>query len=166
MSNTAQEYLVRSTLKAVKSIEDALLGLPEDKRNWSPGGEARTALDMVAECALMNEATIDLLTTKVFDESFDFAEYNRVRAELTQDWPTLQARLHESAARVTETIRAVPDSDLSIEVPMPWGTSTIEGICGYPYWNMSYHEGQITQIQMILAVPSVDNEVNTVSDKP
>ncbi len=151
MSNTSQEYLVRVTLKAVKSLETALLSLPEDRRNWSPGGEARTALDMVAECTLMNEATITLLKTKVFATSFDFAEYDRKRTELCENWSILQTRLHESTAHVTEAIRAVPDADLTIVVPMPWGENTIEDIAGYPYWNMSYHEGQINYIASLLS---------------
>lgn len=153
MPNTAQEYIARITVKAVSSLETALLHLPEEKRNWSPGGNARTALDMVAECAIMSDATITLLQTKVFDQSFDFTEYNRKRAELAQDWPTLQAQLHDSAARVAEAIRAIPDEDLTVVVTMPWGTNTIEDIAGYPYWNMSYHEGQINYIGSLLEEP-------------
>lgn len=66
MPNTLQEYLARVTQKTAADIEAALLKLPEERRNWSPGGEARTAADMVAECAILNGTTADAIINRAY----------------------------------------------------------------------------------------------------
>ncbi|GAB4467339.1 MAG: hypothetical protein OHK0029_39230 [Armatimonadaceae bacterium] len=146
MSHTLQEFLASAAVTAAADLKTALLRLPDDRRKWSAMENARTALDQVAECALMNEATIDLITTHVFDVAFNVDEYNRERHELMQDLDSLLARLEDSAVRVAAAIRTVPEEDLSVEIPMPWGPMTLTKIIAYPYWNMTYHEGQINYI--------------------
>jgi hypothetical protein len=39
---------------------------------------------------------------------------------------------------------------LSIEFPSPWGSLSIEQTIAYPYWNMSYHLGQLNYIASML----------------
>ena len=148
--NTLQIFLAASALKAAADLETALLRLPADKRHWSAGGTARSALDMAAELALLNGTTAQTIAEHRFPANFDFALYARDKTELAHDWPALKTLLEENTSRVAEVIRAVPDEDLEIEVQMPWGAMTLTQLMSYPGWNASYHEGQINFIASML----------------
>jgi len=150
MPHTLQEFLALAVQKAAADLETALLRLPEDKRNWRPAEQSRTALDQVAECAILNGSTVDLIETRVFSADFDYAEFTRAKDELSQDWDALRSLLHENTSRVVAAIRALPDADLDIQVNMPWGPMTLAQVIAYPYWNMTYHEGQINYIASML----------------
>lgn len=52
MPGHLQRFLSQAGEKAAGDLEAALRRLPEDKWAWSAGGNARTAIDQVAECAL------------------------------------------------------------------------------------------------------------------
>ncbi len=71
-------------------------------------------------------------------------------ATLAQNWESLRALLQTNTDRVIAAIRAVPGDALNDEVAMPWGTQTMAQIIAYPYWNMTYHEGQINYIASLL----------------
>ena len=149
MPGTLQEYLAKATPEIAKELEDAFLRIPEDKRGWSPMGTARTALDLIAECAILNDIS-DMVATHKFPEDFDFAKFGRAKAELAKDWNALRAQLHKSTSRAVDAIRTVPDGDLGIEIPMPWGPVTVAQMISYPYWNMSYHTGQLNYLASML----------------
>ena len=146
MPNTLQEFFATAATRAAADLEAALLRLPEDKRNVSPMGDARTPADLVAEVAILNGTTADLLTSRHFPENYDFAAFGQAKKDLAQDGEKLKSMLTENTARVTEVIRAIPDEDLGIEITMPWGPMTLTQIASYPYWNASYHEGQINYV--------------------
>ena len=147
---TMQEYLADAVHKAAADLDAALLRLPEDKRTWTSSLTARNALDQVAECAILNGTTADVIANRAFPEKYDFAAFGRAKAELSLDHDALQSLLKENTAKISAVIRAVPDEDLKVEVAMPWGNMTLEQIIAYPLWNMSYHEGQINYIASIL----------------
>lgn len=150
MPATIQGFLAAATEKASEDLVAALLRLPEDKRAWSPDEKARTALDQVIECALLNGYTADLLQSRRW--AADAMEvFQRDKAALTaQDWETLHARLQENTARVAAVIRAVPDDALAEDIAMPWRTQTVAEIMAYCHWNMTYHLGQINYIASLL----------------
>ena len=150
MSNTLQSFLAIATAKAMEDLIKVHLGLPEDKRNWSPMGKARTSVDMLAECAVMNDVTIGMIKSRAFPADFDMPMYQKSIADLCTDWTTLEAALRKNTENAIAAIHTVADADLSIEIPMPWGIYTLAQVVAYPYWNMSYHEGQITYIGSML----------------
>ena len=149
MSNL-QDFLANGAVKAAQDLEAALLRLPEDKRNWSAGGTARSAIDMVAEVALLNGDTANMIASRSGLVNLDLEELNRRMDELAGDWPALKARLDQSTARVAQAIREVPDEELTREITMPWGPMAMTEIMAYPYWNAKYHEGQINFIASML----------------
>ena len=148
--STLQNFLADSTVQAAQDLEAALLRLPEDKRNWSAGGDARTALGMAAEVALLNGDTAEMIESRRGLADFDLESLRRRIAALCEDWPRLKATLDENTARAAAAMRALPDEDLKIEVPMPWGPMTMPEVMSYPYWNAKYHEGQINFIASML----------------
>ena len=94
----------------------------------------------------MNGMTVELIKTKQFPASFDWAAYGQRRDALIQNESEMWTLLHENTASFISALEEVPAEDLDIEVAMPWGKMTIAQILAYPYWNMSYHEGQINYI--------------------
>ncbi len=150
--NTLQHFFAEATTQAAVDLETALLNLPADKRNWSAGGSARTALDMVAECAIMNAMTQRIIETRIFPADFDFAVYTREKAQLTRDWEALRALLQANTARAVEAIGTVPDEALGAQVQGVPGAKTLVEVVAYAYWNMKYHEGQINFIAALLDI--------------
>jgi uncharacterized damage-inducible protein DinB len=148
--NTLQNFLATSIPQATTDLETALMSLPEEKRNWSAGGTARTAIDMLAEVAVVNGDAAEMIETRKGLENFDLEGLERQKAELRDDWSKLKSLLDQNTSRVVAAIRTVPDEDLQQEIPMPWGPMTLTQIMDYPYWNARYHEGQINFIASML----------------
>jgi hypothetical protein len=140
MPLSLQEFFATATIQAAADLEEALLQLPEDKRDWEPLGQSRSALHQVAECAIMNERVIDMIRNQVFPANYAYIEYQQQIADLSSDWSTLQKLQHDNAAKVAEVIRSVPDNDLAAQ----------SDSMNYPYWNMTYHTGQINYIASLL----------------
>lgn len=145
-----QNFLATSISEAATELEAAFLNLPDDKRNWSAGGQARTALDMVAEVTLLNGASADMIEERQGMADFDPEEFNQSKAEFYGDWAELQKLLHDNTARVAAVVGALSDNDFDIEVQMPCGPINIAQMADYPRWNAKYHEGQINFIASML----------------
>ena len=148
MSNSLQEFLATAAEKASADLVAAFLRLPEDKRTWKPSDTARSALDQMAECALLNGASADLMGTRRWNHSYP---YPRLHTEAqAQGWEYVRTVLAGSTRRVATAIRAVPDDALDAKVTMPGETPPLAQVLAFAYWNMSYHEGQINYIASIL----------------
>lgn len=148
---TLQGFLAEATLKSMESLIAAVERIPEDKRNWSPTEGSRSALDQAAECAMLSEGT--LLRERKWPEDFNFEDYLTKKAALVeQGWPAVKALLQENVPKGVEVIRGVRDEEWENTIQMPWGPFTIAQIASYPYWNMSYHEGQVNYIASMLGV--------------
>jgi len=151
MSHTLQDYLASATLKAATDLADAFLRLPEDKRGWSPGGEGRSASDQLAECAVLNGYTAELIQTRTWQKDW-FDTFPTEKAEAAaRGWEALHARLRENTARVAAAIATVPDEALADSIEMPGRTMTLAEVMARSHWNMTYHEGQINYIASLLA---------------
>jgi len=151
MSITLQEVLAASTQKAADELTKAFLNLPEDKRDWSPDAKARTAMDQMAECAVLNGYTADLIKTKVWP-STGYPAFAAEKERLSTSWDILHAMLEENTEKLIETIKSVPDADLEIVIEIPWGSRTMPDTLSYSQWNMTYHLGQINYIASMLGV--------------
>ncbi len=152
MPTTFQDIMAAATQKAATDLAAALLALPEDKRNWSPAKTARTALNMAAECAIANGLTIKVIETCAW-QGFEGGQekfYEQRDALAAGDWETLQAMLIENTSRFAAAIRLVGNEALDIEIETPYGTMPLSEMMSYPYWNMTYHLGQINYIASIL----------------
>ena len=150
MPTTVQEFVADATLKASKDLTTAFLRIPEDKREWSPDGKARTALDQFAECALLNGYSAETLQTRQITPSRMENFPQEKDALKAQGWERVRARLEENTAKVADAIRAVTEEGLGAEVATPWRPMTVQEILAYPQWNMTYHEGQINYLASLL----------------
>lgn len=150
MSKTIQDFLADAAQKASVDLTTAFLRIPQDKRNWSPDSKARTASDLVAECALLNGYTAVMIAThQLADGAME--NYPREKTDLiAQGWEQIQAQLQANTAKIAAAIRAVSDDDIDVVTAMPWGSMTVAQMMSFPHWNMTYHEGQINYIASIL----------------
>lgn len=150
MPDSLQTFLATTTQKAAEELATAFQRLPEDKHNWSPDEKARTALDLVAECAILNGYTAELIQSRTWTMN-DFNVFIQAKAELVaQGWEAVHALLQENTPKAIAAIAATPEEDLNIEIAMPWGSQTLAEVIAYPYWNMTYHLGQTNYIASIL----------------
>ena len=150
MPTTVQDFLADATLKASKDLTTAFLRLPEDKRDWSPDGKARTALDQYAECALLCGYTAETIATRQVAAG-SMENFPREKTELkAQDWEQIHALFQANAAKVVSAIRAVTEEGMGAEVSTPWRPMTVGQIVAYPQWNLTYHEGQINYVASLL----------------
>lgn len=148
--STIHDFLARATRKAADELVAAIARIPEEKRDWSPGGKSRTALDVFAECVILNGYTVELIQTRVWADE-KYASYGADKEKIYVLSPEERATaLKKSVEKVIVAIQSVPDDALGVMIEMPWGAQTLEEICAYPYWNMSYHLGQTNYIASIL----------------
>jgi hypothetical protein len=151
MPNTLQDFLAVATQKDSMELMEAFLLVPEDKRTWKSEGTTRTALDQLAECALLNGYIADLIQTRKWTmNNFDIFRQEKAAAEAL-GWDHLRELLEKNTSRVADAIRAVPDDALDSEIETPGGKMTLAEIAARSYWNMTYHLGQINYIAAMLA---------------
>ena len=82
MSKHLQNFLAGAAEKAAVDLEAALLRLPEEKRSWSPAETSRSAVDQIAECAILNGMTVEMITGRAWPANYDFEQYLKEKAIL------------------------------------------------------------------------------------
>ncbi|MEO7715293.1 MAG: DinB family protein [Capsulimonas sp.] len=154
MSVSMQTFLADSCKATCENLIAAVLNLPEDKRLWSPAPTSRSAINLIAECALGNAYTAELIETSKWPDG-TLEDFIQAQTELTNgEWETLEALLRSNTERFCTAVRDLPDDRLNEIVELPLGRFAgkypISFTVSYCYWNMSYHEGQINYIASIL----------------
>ena len=152
MTMTQQEYVATMTEQKARDLIVAYAKIPADKRGWSPGGTARTALDLFAECILMNSYTVRVIELQAWSDDALLAYETDKAAVAVMDLAKQNTLLMEGAQSLAAVIRIVPDEALSVVIEMPWSNQTLSEVIAYQHWNLSYHEGQINYIASILGV--------------
>ena len=140
-------YLQESTKRAQRLLTNDLKALPTEKHTASPGGEARTPVNIVAECAAINGFIAEYLTTgnmerpprdqrEAFLNSFDTAE-----KALTY--------LEEQTQRLVDALGNLDVNTLGDMVESPMGTVPRLVLAQLPATHMMYHDGQLNYIQTL-----------------
>ncbi|MCI2430274.1 DinB family protein [Candidatus Acetothermia bacterium] len=146
-----KQYLANVARFAAQAVARTAPFVPENKRNWSPMGAARTTTDMVQECAEALE-----IATK-FMQTSQFARPDaQARAELLKKNPPkleeLFPRLQKAADEYAQALEKFPAERLMEMVPSPFGGEPRPLLMqlSMPVFNMMYHYGQINYIQTML----------------
>jgi uncharacterized damage-inducible protein DinB len=152
---TLQEQAARMTMEALVSLFRAARHVPEDKRDWSPGGAARSVNAQLAECAVSPELQSKLINGEP-EESIVAAYHENVEKmkELEQlPFDDLYEISRFNYEALCEIIRLVLDDDLEDRFSLPFNggmNPTRADLIFVPYWNLVYHTGQINYIQTLL----------------
>lgn len=147
---SVQEMAVEITLGAAKTVAANLQGMPADKQTWQPLDMGRTALSQVQECAVMNRFFTATLRDRQAPE-LAWEQYKAECAALETADKAIEA-LHASTEEFVGVAAAVPDGTLQDRISMPFAeglTMSVREVMFSPYWNMTYHQGQIAYIQTL-----------------
>jgi hypothetical protein len=149
-----QDQIVRQTQKALDDICRSALAVPADKLEWSPGGSARPVLSQMQEIATSASWFIPLVRDRQVPEFSEHAMVEARRLMLSHD--TLEKCIEaarQTTSELCQVIAAFPDDRLEDEMTLPFGggiVATMADVLGMHTWNMTYHLGQINQIQLML----------------
>lgn len=148
MTPTLQSVAASLIEKAASDLIAAARATPDEKVHWQAVPGTRPMLAQLVECCLANMMWAKTLQTHVHallrkgvaDQAYK--ELDTIEKVVT--------RLKETSSQLAAVIRGLPDADLSIIVPLPWKPEAGKSLavcCLHPYWNMTYHLGQISYIQ-------------------
>lgn len=144
------DLAVQVTRQAARAVAGNLRAMPPEKQTWSPLDAGRTALSLVQECAVMNRYFAGILRDRKAPE-FNWAEYQAACNALETSEKAL-AELEKATDELVREICAFPEGELATMVRMPWGegfTVPFQAVMFMPYWNMTYHQGQLAYIQTL-----------------
>lgn len=149
-----QDQLVRVTQKALDDVCRAARAVPDDKHEWSPMGEARSVLSQMQEIAASGHWFLPIIRDGVSPEFDEHARKEAIR--LRKSFDTVEKCIEAARGSIgglCQAIEAFPEDRMELEIHMPFGggvTLTMADVLGMPAWNMTYHLGQINQIQLML----------------
>lgn len=138
-----------ATQGALDDVCRAALAVPEERAGWSPGGEARSTLDQMREVATGAELFLPLVRG---DGMPDFSAHMKTCSGLA-DVESCVNLARESTSNLCREIAAFPDERLDEEIALPFAGGvrwTMAELLGKHHWNLTYHLGQISLIQLIL----------------
>ncbi|MCX6380148.1 MAG: hypothetical protein NT023_11855 [Armatimonadetes bacterium] len=125
MSELDPKAHLKGMLARIKGlVANDLNAIPVEKRNVSPGGAGRTPLNIVAECAHVNQRCSQYLKTLVPPDRLSPEER--------------EAHLNSDDAKWGET------TEFPFGRPM-----TLFGIAELPSVHLMYHDGQLNYIQTL-----------------
>lgn len=139
-------------LKPIRTSVDTLTKLTTElgeHASWSPMGKGRTALDQIAECALITSFAAGIIRSKSVPP-VDWAAFGAAKAELSVNTETALAALAANTETLAGVLETLTEEDAATTVTLPWGeVVSLIGVAGMVYWNNTYHEGQINLIQQM-----------------
>ena len=150
MSELDPKTHLKGMLARIKGlVANDLNAIPVEKRNVSPGGAGRTPLNIVAECAHVNQRCSQYLKTLVPPDRLSPEE----REAHLNSFDTAEkalAYLEETAAELAEAIDGFDDAKWGETTEFPFGRPmTLFGIAELPSVHLMYHDGQLNYIQTL-----------------
>ena len=144
------DRLIRGIESSVVELEKELLKLGEHA-TWSPLDKGRTAVDQVAECALITDWVAQTLEDFTL-APMDWEAYGTSKASLDTPEKALGA-LKPASERCIAALRQLPSEKAGDVVELPWGENcTLGELANIVWWNNTYHNGQICYIQTLLGI--------------
>ena len=135
-----REMVKEFTLDVAQTLCKDATYIPQESLDWSPMDYGKSADRILSECAKAN---------LMFVAAFRGESTKEVEKDL--DFQALKDHVVESAQEVCKAIDSLSDSDLEVDMQMPWGAimPAAEAIF-LPASHMTYHDGQINYIQLLL----------------
>jgi hypothetical protein len=141
-------HLVSATERAATRLMNDLNAIPDDRENHCPGGCARSAVHIAAECAVVNGAVATYLTT---GEVIRPTPEQRETLLAAYDTKTKARQfLSDETERLIAAIRGLDVTTLGDPASFfPTRPSDIYTVAELPAWHMMYHDGQLCYIQTL-----------------
>jgi hypothetical protein len=140
-------HLRDTTQRAHRLLTNDLKAIAADQVNACPGGCARPALNIVAECAAINGVIATILAGE---------EYQRPtpeeREKFLASFDTVEkalAFLDQETQRLLAAFENLDESTLNDSMQQLGRPMTRMMIAELPGWHMMYHDGQLNYIQTL-----------------
>lgn len=128
--------------------------MPPDRLEWIAMEKARSALDIVQECAAVNARWSLMLPIRKWVE-WDSARYQEHIKEMDSLEKAVEG-LRRDTQLFVDAVLKIQDHELSDLVQLPWGDRPLSECTLHALWHMSYHEGQLNYIQRLYGDDSDD----------
>lgn len=127
-----------------------LLAVPEEKRNVSPGGAARTPLLIAAECGLINALVTARLTGGPTPKHIAFDQRDPFLATLG-DTEAVVAYINEQTDALYAAIRAIDPATWDDMIELMPGRPLMSrfDVAFLPATHYAYHDGQLNFIHTL-----------------
>jgi DinB superfamily len=123
--------------------------VPDDKLDFKPGETCKSALQIIAHCAVSNHNFISIIKREMEgDPKERFAESKRKEEAITSKDAALVA-LDESVAAVAAALDTINDENIGKDIPTPFFTAPMMFWMYLPARHMDNHASQIDYIQTI-----------------
>ncbi|MER3495927.1 MAG: hypothetical protein C4320_03445 [Armatimonadota bacterium] len=142
------DFLAADCLTTKEDLFKTYHELPAGRRIVSPGGEARSPLNMMAEIAMMFDMAMNLMRTGAMKGSMDDFE-GMLKSIESKGEASVLAMIESGAAKFSEVLREFPEDELEESVELPWGNQSKAEVANYPIWNMRYHQGQLSLVRSL-----------------
>lgn len=151
--STVNETAAKLTQQASDKLVKNLNAMPAEKQQWKPPSDGRSAHEQVLECAVINGMAAKIFTDQAFPnfETMDWGGMFGKAAAQNDTTEKLIATLEKATADLVAATKAFPADKLGemVTVPFDGSVHTWAEVIFFPYWNMTYHEGQINYIQLL-----------------
>lgn len=145
-----QDFIADRTMAGAEELAVQVKKMGE-KATWIAMDEGRTALDQLAECAVIGGYMVDVIATKTMPEMNEamMEQYVSDKASVTSVTQGEELLL-ANTTRLCDVIREVPDTDLGEKMsfwgPEPW---LFCNVMAHHLMNVQYHIGQVNFIQTL-----------------
>ena len=147
-----REAIIAGTQRSVEDLFRAAKAVQTDKLSWKPLDNGRSALDIVAECALSPAWGASLLEKREFNPEPDMFEKFKAAKAAISSIDEAEGICNQNMEKLFAAIRAFPVEDLGKTIHLPFGPShdwSFTQIMSLQMWNCIYHLGQVNYIQTL-----------------
>ncbi|HZO90085.1 MAG TPA: DinB family protein [Chthonomonadaceae bacterium] len=143
-----KQHLREMIQSARHRLVNDLKAIPAEKQNERPGGCARSALHIVAECATLNGTIATFLRTGTMNRLSREEREAHLRSFDTEE--TALAYLEQETQRLLEAVDTLDENTLGDVSTEPLGRPMSRfALAGLPAGHMMYHDGQLNYIQTL-----------------
>lgn len=135
--------------RAVDRMKRALATTPDDKLNWSPGGEARTPLMQVAHVSAAIEGMVGWFQGQAMDWS-DIKAIDagwRAAEKKVQTREQAETMLEAARAKYHAYLDSLTEEQLAKDFPLPFGPRPMSDVITFPADHTRGHAAQLEYTQ-------------------
>ncbi len=141
-----KDFLCLQLSRAVDDLFRSARAMPPEKLAWQASETSRTPSDILRECALSLKWPQSILSGTDLNSQPAQGE-----EEQEMDLDACEALARKNLTETIDFIRSYPEDDLDRVISLPFAPElnlTVAEILASPYWNITYHLGQINYVQM------------------
>jgi hypothetical protein len=114
--------------------------IPEDRLNWKPAPDTKSALECAAEAAIFMKSMIPVLAGAEWTQP-DYSPPSKVE---------IQELLRTASKEYADALRALPPERLGEVISTPFGDTPLGRLASFPVVEVIHHRGQVCYLQTML----------------